>query len=53
MSLPAIRSKDWTRPYGIRRPELPPDDELQDLAAWLAGRFDTLAANPFTLENEQ
>lgn len=53
MTFCAIRSKDWTRPYGVRRPELPPDDELTDLAAWLAGRFDTMAADPFTLEDEQ
>lgn len=47
-------SRDWARAYGIKRPtDLPPEDEHTDLAAWLAGRFDTLAADtPFELSDE-
>ena len=36
---------DRCRPYGIARPEVPPDDEATDVAAWLATRFDDLAAD--------
>lgn len=49
-----LRSRDWTRGHGIPfdRAHCPPDDEQTDVAAWLAGRFDTLAATEFDLEGE-
>lgn len=44
---------DNCRAYGIRRPaDLPPDDDITDLAAWLAAQFDGLAAQPFTLDGD-
>lgn len=50
-----LRSRDWTRGHGIPfdRDLCPPDDELTDVAAWLAGRFDSLAAQPFTLDEDE
>lgn len=37
---------DWCHHSGIPRPVvLPEDDEVTDLSAWLAGRFDDLATN--------
>lgn len=50
-----LRSRDWTRPWGIPfdRSQCPPDDEQADIAAWLAGRFDTLAADQFTLDHQR
>lgn len=55
MSFTAIRSKDWTRPHGIRfdRDLCPPDDPITDLACWLTERFDTLAAETFELVDER
>jgi hypothetical protein len=51
MGLPA---KDWARPYGIPfdRGRCPVDDEVTDLAAWLAGQFDSLTATTFELGDE-
>ncbi len=36
--------EDRCRPFGIPRPELPPDDIITETQAWVAGEFDGLAA---------
>lgn len=43
---------DWCHHSGIVRPALPVDDEITDVAAWLAARFDAVAYDVEQYETE-